>query len=954
MKKFFSVLLGVCATVILSAASEQSVILQELSSASAYKRKSPRTYSFTQAQLKYGLGTVSYYPAWVDRPLFVDPALAGENYVWKRGELIVPADLDRRFEIMSGYGLDGPGVFYFNIPRENNRIFDGIAKRKNFKLLPIIPNLNVKRLSPELELLDKKTFIHTINGRKVLFVFNREINAEVWNKWKDRFCFIVRPSVPLDITKRFYSGQLTRKDLEKTKEIIRHALRNADGIIWSGTNGFTDHGYHRQAVEFIRDFLYPATRSVLAEDEFKDKIWGSRLAAGHENASGYGYYVARDGVSSMISIWQTALENNCDFIVQNEWDEQNENTSLRPTVCNSLAYMRIWRYFSSLARDIPNQPLPGDDDSIPPFGLSARKVLTYGERLQLQLLHVPTEKWDKDYEVEVRLVDENDKERFRSGRIKFSAGEFKLERIWLASENFSESRALIPQVKVFCGGNVRDFDDGFHFIELKPLYNNDFKFIHLFLRDKMENVEAEYSIALSGRELYTAKFKAKANDELACAELLEGTQCLYAHGATPPEARENDDFYAVQIQPYAVKYHTRTGKIKLKNAPPVKGFISYSLWSHPRPAFKNNEWHLTKFNAFPPYLVMMIPKKGSENCIIEIDYPDVSRREIPLAELLEKRTITVSGPDGFSLGFIRQMRQITHPGLLNSKNAEFSANFQPLSPNALFQFQLVGKNGKLWRSRPLVLNSSEKTALIRVWSETLLRTVPVLVDADRVEELNVIPSTEFGSIVPTGKARTSWGIRGGFTEQFLQHCGQDGTYGNLLCCWLNWPPQYIKQWPERVDDFAPALENGEWIFNGTGAHIQFSQEFLPRRANYRLDFEIKPDAVKGTKILFDATPYFWGGSKLWDLTMRDGVLILNVRGISFINSGLKLEEGRWSKVSLHVDWDGRATFTVNGRKNVVPFTGTPPYNICVMVIGGRYPDKYFKGKMRNIKLTVTD
>lgn len=955
MKHLFSTAVTLMAAATAFAATEQEQIIQELKNAPAYIRKAERTSTFTQAQLKYGLGTVSYYPAWVDRPLFVDPELAPEGYEWKRGELIQMPDLKKRYQIMKDYSMTGVSFFYYNIPRENHRIMPAVGEVGNFKMLPLISG-NEQNIEKAIADVIDRPYLYRIKGKPTVVV-NRDLSPEFYNKWKDK-CYMVTTVHPsILITRRYNDGKMTRKDIEDIKSLIRKRLRTADGILWFSPNSTTVKGYRKIAVEFQRDVLYPVTRTVFAEKEFRDKLMAGRVTFGHENAYGYGYYEASDGLASALTMFQSALDNNVEFTNQNEWDEQNENTSSRPTVYNSLAYMRIWRYFASRFNNTANEPLPGDDKTVAPLIFSARKKLTLGERIQLQLLHIPTAGWDQSYTVKVTLKDMNGKVVYTSENYHFAPDKLKLERLYIASEKFSLTQALIPEITI----NGRKTFTGLHPIELKVLHNNDFKFVHSPLRDQLE-LKADWQITRSKENgIFQTTAKVAAKDQLAVVEVLEGSECLYAHGSTAPDGRENDQQWAVQIQPWGIKYRHHHGKVRLKNAPPAKGFISYSLWSHPVKPMVNNEWEIINFTAFPPYMVMMIDKKGSENAVIEVDYPGVVKTEIPLKELLAKRTYTIGGKEGFSLGLIRQMRQLTHPKLLRKKEAVFNTRFALVNQRSMVLLQAVAENGRIWRSTPRFLNppaAPGNLKTIRVWSETEDKCVPVKVPAELAPDLAISTDRTYGTIVPTGSNRASWGIRGGFTEQFLEHCGMDGTYGNQLCSHLNWPPEYRKQWPQREDDFVPENDGEVWKFNGTGSHLQFSQELLPRRADYTLEFEIKPADIQKHQILFDSTPYFWMSSYLWNLTMLPGgELRMYVSGEPLINSGLKLKADVWSKVRVHNFRDSGVLFEVNGVKNFVPVKFKPMINISTLVIGGRYTDdykrrsdRYFKGEMRNIAI----
>ena len=70
--------------------------------------KTERTYVFSRSQLKYGLEDIDYLNRWVDRPLFVDPKLRGEE---TKPQTIYYPSYRRIQEIVKQYGLDGFAFF---------------------------------------------------------------------------------------------------------------------------------------------------------------------------------------------------------------------------------------------------------------------------------------------------------------------------------------------------------------------------------------------------------------------------------------------------------------------------------------------------------------------------------------------------------------------------------------------------------------------------------------------------------------------------------------------------------------------------------------------------------------------------------------------------------------------------------------------------------------------------
>src|SRR5690606_25445501 len=103
--------------------------------------------------------------------------------------------------------------------------------------------------------------------------------------------------------------------------------------------------------------------------------------------------------------FEAAMAGSPDFIIIPEWDEQNEHTSLRPTVDNSFASQRIVKHYMRQARGLPPAPNPGDDPAIANLIVSYRKVLVLGESLEIEILNVPDSQASQNLTVTVELSD---------------------------------------------------------------------------------------------------------------------------------------------------------------------------------------------------------------------------------------------------------------------------------------------------------------------------------------------------------------------------------------------------------------------------------------------------------------------------------------------------------------------------------------------------------------------
>src|SRR5690606_14578540 len=137
-----------------------------------------------------------------------------------------------------------------------------------------------------------------------------------------------------------------------------------------------------------------------------------------------------------------------DVIILPDWDEQNENTSFRPTVYGSRTSERILRYYMSRIKSKAPTPLPGDDESTPNLILSTRKNIGLGENMMVELLNVPDSNEANTYRVQLSLMDENGKLVREFDEVNFDANKLQEHRFYLPSETIPSVRALLPVLRI--------------------------------------------------------------------------------------------------------------------------------------------------------------------------------------------------------------------------------------------------------------------------------------------------------------------------------------------------------------------------------------------------------------------------------------------------------------------------------------------------------------------------
>ncbi len=410
-----------------------------------YQRKFPRTMIYSRAQFHYN-PVLNYGGRWVDRPLLLDPEL---NDPSPEGSTSVAALKAMEKNAML-YGLDGFASLYGNGTPSLIRKMEQ-ADIPGFTLLPEVyaTGSGIYDTPVELAKMRKNTdpvFLSAMksnvalkfNGKTVISSYNADIRPPQF--WKallddyrrtegDRFIFLPLLEIPCGRAwhhwrKDYEEKQLTPEKLEALKEHFRAYARATDGIYLACAPVRSNADRHTD-IPFFK-FMIKTASEVMCEPEFKDKFFAIAARIGHENATRVGYIRGSYGTWCYRETMAAALAANPDIIIIPEWDEQNENTSLRPTLNNLSTYMRITRIFRGMTPE-----RPGDNKNLPNVIVSFRKVVALGEKPEFEVLGLP----DSGGNVQARFLlrAPDGREVFRSSLFSFSGKKMEEQRFSIPS-----------------------------------------------------------------------------------------------------------------------------------------------------------------------------------------------------------------------------------------------------------------------------------------------------------------------------------------------------------------------------------------------------------------------------------------------------------------------------------------------------------------------------------------
>src|SRR5262249_36929543 len=135
---------------------------------------------------------------------------------------------------------------------------------------------------------------------------------------------------------------------------------------------------------------------------------------------------------------ELAIAAGADFIDMPEWNEDNENTCVQPTVASGTAHQRIMAYYMHRLRHEPPVPNPGQDLAGPNLLLTYRRILKLGGPLVFEILNVPDSDARKPYTVRLWLRDHRGKPLRDFPLATFVPAELKESRFSIATEDLAD------------------------------------------------------------------------------------------------------------------------------------------------------------------------------------------------------------------------------------------------------------------------------------------------------------------------------------------------------------------------------------------------------------------------------------------------------------------------------------------------------------------------------------
>ncbi len=920
-----------------------------------YQRKLPRTMIFSRAQYHYN-PVLNYSGRWVDIPLLLDPKL---NDINVSGTTSYAALMEME-KITREYGLDGLASLY---GKGTARLIKMLEKNAvpGFHLLPEVYPQGRSMYAPnEVALKDIRKYLDPVflpamkssvtlkhNGKTIISSYNADDRPpefykallENYRKTEgDNFLFLPLLERPDGIAwhrwcAKFNNGFFSEKDLNTIKEHFRKYLRVTDGL-YLGCGPVKSNNDRHTDMKFFRLMIKLAVE-VMNEPEFKDKLFAIAARLGHENASRVGYIRGSYGTWCYRGTLEAALEADPDIIVIPEWDEQNENTSLRPTRFNMSSFKRLTRHYQKMSAD-----LPGDDLSIPNIFVSYRKVVALGEMPEFELLRVPDTVGQA--EAVFKLFTPEGKEIFSSCEYDFSGKELTEYRFSIDSASWAAYPYLLPELTVKYNGKTTVYRDCLQYIKIEPVSNCDYQFAKQPLRDLI--ADPEVKIETTGKNRYKISFASK--EAIAFAEISDDNMPIYsatkANRSYFQDSAKNAVF-TISVQNFHPRKNTLKGSFSVSGAKNPRWMFDNTVrW----PTFVSSNIPLDKININESLGVEMcrwfltIPQSDVDKAVLKIDLPGFFDYSLPLAQVTTGIGFGVPGKSTPVMSVCRQDFQILQVPRLNLKRTAFEKKIVPHSKNAVHHFQVFTTGNKVWRSRPLnKIAVSEKKGKIQVYSEKERKAVTLDVPESLIPVYRYEYTPGIGNAMPCSAGRRFAGAAGGYPAQYSGRLGARRDSTVFIAA---------KDFPANAKAAAADLLENSWGFSKNGQHLALPSGVISRRAAFKLTILLKQDDNSGVQTILDNRASQPGLLKILSKNGKLHVEFVDDTLTFFrYDTGLTLEQGKWSKLELDYALD-KFTISIDGKKFSGKCSAPGLCDTVTSLFGGR--EGFFKGECKFVEV----
>ena len=942
------------------------------------RRQTPRTFVYTETVAQYSLFQ-NFLHRWLDRPLYFDRTL-------RHAPGAFAYDTRECFEIARAaavrYGLDGFGVFgnyrgkldRFRQVKEWNK-----DKCDEFATFPLVFYTlsgddfvaSGEGIANMIKAAGASPVATTCDGRKLLGTYNMRVADPATI---GKLCSSVRQlaageryalpgelqdSVIRRLSLHFRrSGRLTADEMRELEKLVDDTLAVADGL------HLRLFEYHRPAdgpyTSYIDMNLFDGClRKILldayAKPQNSGKTLGFNVLQGYlNNLSGMNH--GEFGTATLRRSMASILPMNPDCLLLFEWNEENENTMFQPTVRNGEAIGRLLHWYTCLLRGQPVSPYPGDDSSVPGLVLSHRVVFKPGERVEFEILNIPSGEAKQAHDVRLVLCDGARRVVARFPQERLRTDVLGAVTYAVPGERLSLDVPVMPVLAV----------DGVNYTGFHPLRQDatrcvDYKCVRQSLRDLPQMKRRSFAVDKSGRPGdFDFSVELECAEELASVELVCNEDEVAAFDPAGEYDRGKFDIlrlvmntapgvsYVAPLQVEVVgakgaqlrqewKANVNPGRIE-ERAPGV-----FSLRA---------QWMADE----TPYF-LMLPKGTAAGAEVRISsgplLGDGEVATLSVGAAMERGSYEAA-PDarrGFRVALRKFDALPDVPMPIRARTVSWKGRVHVDDAAPMFHVRAVAKSGKIWRSKAIapVAQDWSRTERLAIYSEWEGAAADVEVPSALIPDIRYEFSPEGGaSVAAPGNHRHNASLGGGY------------VYGGMFAD--------LRSFRGAAPGFANApqwaKEDGRWLlrFDGENDYLHAPNETFPVGA-FTLTAEFRPRYDERNMVIFRHAGLGRASLQLFIVKGRlyamwaDRAFDDPKNRTAKFDTGLDILNGEWN--SLRVSYDfRRLRFEVNGKSREFDF-GRRGYIFHPAVFGGHVittdiappgPLAWFRGDLRALAI----
>jgi len=920
----------------------------------------PRTLFFSRTQSQYNLffnyfhyHTPEWY--WIDRPLFFDRSLAPET---PSGSELTERSFSRVLDTARAYELDGFSMLTNLTTNRRNymQALDLAAKKPSepFSILLDVSVLGsdvdkaVNHIRPALEKALASPSAPRVNNKVLVSSYNLDSDspqavAQVLAKLRQQYgdTFLLVAAIGRDWWPAYndqVAGVTPNKNMAALQAKLRSWLDVCDGIMYVAMGDASNPENGGELDQSYYNFVIQTCLSVLGEPAYRQKYFGLGASTGYFNP--ITNTVANEaGTKYLRNSLRIALDAKPDFIILPEWDEANENTSIQPTVYNSLSTQRLLRHEMRRIKQQPQTPQARDDVTIPNLVVSYRQFLMLGEALQVEVLGVPDGSAQGDYRLKLSFKDTAHRIVKTLPVATLGSGALQDHTFTVPTEELADYPALMPSLEVTSpDGKTQTFEAGLAAIRLQPTMNWNRKWVKMPLRDLLAPTTADFRLvqdSATSEGKLKVEGKVATNEQIMSVEVVADGLEVFALDPQGTYTLKPDEALILMHEVAPERHGDFNGKYFVTGGTVRKVVDQFGFWRARQPGdvAANLTWS-------PLGQIFVVTNK--DTAVIHAENK-LYKAAVPVARLLKDKVYSEVHGKGATLT-LRAFEGVPEtPFPLLRKDASFQATIDPIRPGAALQMRVITESGKIYRSWPIVspVASTGKVAL-PVYSDTKHETVTVQVDGSRLPRIAATPAQTSGASIQASTDPYFTGMTGGipFWSYIVR---KNGSY----------PASATQTAPTRITE--DSIDS--WRFDGKGNFLYFPAETLPRGA-FTLSFKFKPLSGK-RQVLLANRNHLIGA---FTLEMENGKLI------GYYTTGLARQEpyypktllqpdisvplGQWSQVEIVYDLK-QIVFKVNGKAaKAIPLSIQG--RISTPLVFGGYgdgkQDGFFDGYLQELKI----